>query len=79
MSIRAVGPITAPAWALEIADPHRFASIADAVSHETSSTKLPKLPRLREKMTGSAPSIDLSEHTIIHDRQILDEHLLSAT
>jgi transposase len=33
MSIRAVGPITALTWALEIADPHRFASIADAVSY----------------------------------------------
>ena len=32
-SIRAVGPITALTWALEIADPHRFASIADAVSY----------------------------------------------
>ena len=32
MSIRAVGPITALTWALEIADPQRFASIADAVS-----------------------------------------------
>jgi transposase len=31
MSIRAVGPITALTWALEIADPHRFASIAEAV------------------------------------------------
>jgi hypothetical protein len=33
MSIRAVGPITALTWALEIADPHRFASIANAVSY----------------------------------------------
>jgi transposase len=33
MSIRAVGPITALTWALEIADPQRFASIADAVSY----------------------------------------------
>jgi transposase len=33
MRIRAVGPITALTWALEIADPHRFASIADAVSY----------------------------------------------
>src|ERR1700733_12419101 len=33
MTIRAVGPITALSWALEIADPHRFASIADAVSY----------------------------------------------
>jgi transposase len=33
LSIRAVGPITALTWALEIADPHRFASIADAVSY----------------------------------------------
>jgi transposase len=33
MSIRAVGPITALTWALEIADPHRFSSIADAVSY----------------------------------------------
>jgi transposase len=33
MSIRAVGPITALTWALEIADPYRFASIADAVSY----------------------------------------------
>src|SRR3984957_233896 len=33
MSIRAVGPITALTWALEIADPHRFASIADAASY----------------------------------------------
>ena len=33
MSIPAVGPITALTWALEIADPHRFASIADAVSY----------------------------------------------
>jgi len=33
MSIRAVGPITALTWALEIADPHRFASIAGAVSY----------------------------------------------
>jgi len=33
MTIRAVGPITALTWALEIADPHRFASIADAVSY----------------------------------------------
>jgi transposase len=33
MSIRAVGPITALTWALEIADPHRFASVADAVSY----------------------------------------------
>jgi transposase len=33
MSILAVGPITALTWALEIADPHRFSSIADAVSY----------------------------------------------
>jgi transposase len=33
MTIRAVGPITALTWALEIADPHRFASIADAASY----------------------------------------------
>jgi len=33
MSIRAVGPITALTWALEIADPHRFSTIADAVSY----------------------------------------------
>ena len=33
MSIRAVGPITALTWALEIADPHRFSSIADAASY----------------------------------------------
>src|ERR1700751_2154974 len=33
MSIRSVGPITALTLALEIADPHRFASIADAVSY----------------------------------------------
>jgi transposase len=33
MSIRAVGPITALTWALEIADPHRVGSIADAVSY----------------------------------------------
>jgi transposase len=33
MTIRAVGPITALTWALEIADPHRFSSIADAVSY----------------------------------------------
>src|ERR1700733_553299 len=33
MSIRAVGPITALTWALEVSDPHRFASIADAVSY----------------------------------------------
>jgi transposase len=32
-SIRGVGPITALTWALEVADPHRFASIADAVSY----------------------------------------------
>ena len=32
-SIRGVGPITALTWALEIADPHRFSSIADAVSY----------------------------------------------
>jgi transposase len=33
MTIGAVGPITALTWALEVADPHRFASIADAVSY----------------------------------------------
>lgn len=33
MSIGGVGPITALTWALEIADPHRFSSIADAVSY----------------------------------------------
>lgn len=33
MSIDAVGPITALTWALEIADPHRFSSIADAASY----------------------------------------------
>src|SRR5579864_4012563 len=32
-SIPGVGPITALTWALEIADPHRFPSIADAVSY----------------------------------------------
>ncbi len=32
-SIAGVGPITALTWALEIADPHRFPSIADAVSY----------------------------------------------
>ena len=31
-SIRGVGPITALTWALEVADPQRFPSIADAVS-----------------------------------------------
>ena len=33
MSIRGVGEITALTWALEIADPHRFSSIAEAVSY----------------------------------------------
>lgn len=33
MSIRGVGPITALTWALEVADPHRFSSIGDAVSY----------------------------------------------
>jgi transposase len=33
VSIRGVGPITALTWALEIADPHRFSSIGDAVSY----------------------------------------------
>jgi transposase len=32
-SIRGVGPITALTWALEVADPHRFPSIGDAVSY----------------------------------------------
>lgn len=32
-SIRGVGPITALTWALEVGDPHRFSSIADAVSY----------------------------------------------
>ena len=32
-SIRGVGPITALTWALEVADPHRFSSIGDAVSY----------------------------------------------
>jgi transposase len=32
-TIPGVGPITALTWALEIADPYRFASIADAVSY----------------------------------------------
>jgi transposase len=32
-SIDGVGPITALTWALEVADPHRFSSIADAVSY----------------------------------------------
>ena len=33
MSIRGVGEATALTWALEIADPHRFSSIAEAVSY----------------------------------------------
>jgi len=33
MSIRGVGEVTALTWALEIADPHRFSSIAQAVSY----------------------------------------------
>lgn len=33
MSIRGVGPITALTWALEVADPHRFSSVGDAVSY----------------------------------------------
>ena len=33
MSINGVGPITALTWALEVADPHRFSSVADAVSY----------------------------------------------
>jgi transposase len=32
-SIDGVGPITALTWALEVADPHRFSSIADAASY----------------------------------------------
>ncbi len=32
-SMGGVGPITALTWALEVADPHRFSSIADAVSY----------------------------------------------
>jgi len=32
-SIRGVGDVTALSWALEICDPHRFSSIADAVSY----------------------------------------------
>jgi transposase len=32
-SIRGVGSITALTWALEVADPHRFPSIGDAVSY----------------------------------------------
>jgi hypothetical protein len=32
-SIRGVGDVTALSWALEICDPHRFASIANAVSY----------------------------------------------
>lgn len=32
-SIRGVGDVTALSWALEIGDPHRFPSIADAVSY----------------------------------------------
>ena len=32
-SIRAVGDVTALTWALEICDPHRFSSMADAVSY----------------------------------------------
>jgi len=32
-SIRGVGDVTALSWALEICDPHRFASIGDAVSY----------------------------------------------
>src|SRR5271155_4691350 len=33
LSIRGMGPITALTWALEVADPHRFSSIGDAVSY----------------------------------------------
>jgi transposase len=33
MSIRGVGPITALTWALEVADPHRFSSVGNAVSY----------------------------------------------
>ena len=33
MSIDGVGPITALTWALEVADPHRFSSVANAVSY----------------------------------------------
>ena len=33
MSIDGVGPITALTWALEVAHPHRFSSVADAVSY----------------------------------------------
>ena len=32
-SIDGVGAITALSWALEVGDPHRFVSIADAVSY----------------------------------------------
>jgi transposase len=32
-SIDGVGAITALTWALEVGDPHRFASIGDAVSY----------------------------------------------
>ena len=33
MSIDGAGPITALTWALEVADPHRFSSVTDAVSY----------------------------------------------
>jgi len=32
-SIRGVGPVTALTWALEVGDPHRFPSVAHAVSY----------------------------------------------
>ena len=32
-SIRGIGEVTAVTWALEIGDPHRFSSIADAASY----------------------------------------------
>ena len=41
MSIDGVGPITALTWALEVADPHRFSSVADAVSSQSFHPALP--------------------------------------
>jgi transposase len=39
-SIRGVGEVTALTWALEVGDPHRFASIAEAVSYGGLSSAL---------------------------------------
>ena len=55
-SIRGVGEVTALTWALEVSDPHRFSSVANAVSYcGLTSALISSADKQQRAPIGSTP------------------------